>query len=662
MRKLITKFVLAFTFIATAAHGQSIMSENFESLTMPAIPTSWTNVHTGTGLGWVSANHSTFSYAADHTQFVAVYESAGKNTPAILTTNSFSFTGITHPYLNYDVWYAHSYYSSGSADTTEQAYVQLTTDGGSTWHTVDSMGTNGAWETRHVSLLPYAGATAVSLRFIYTDNHGTVNMYGAAIDNIHVFDQAANDLALIALHPDATSATNFVAPGASVNFTGVVENRGYNTITSFQIMYQQGLSPAVTFNATGVSIPPFSTYSFTDTATYTMPATVGSYPFNVWVSLAGDTTVSNDTMTTELVQPSFFPLKTPVFEVATGTWGGWNVRAIVYMDSLQRLHQDSVVIINVHNADSMAYDNILSTHYDNHLGTLITGYPSTIVDRRSVNDPQTAITDYNNAVSTFGYANITSGTVTMIGDSAFIPVSVIPAVDMNGDYRLELVLTEDSVHSTLAGYEQHNYYSYMSLNLPLAETGYNYQTLPNPIPAASMYYSSVARTTVPDMTVSPNGVAGSLPTTMTAGTSYSYTFNNVNMPLNWVSTKVRAAIMLIDNAKGVILNTQKSAYFPLRPGHGTSNVATTGIINDVVLFPNPAADEAKLLVNLNKATTIKIEVYDVTGRITYALSAGEMMQGEHYFSIPVEQFAAGLYQVKVSNSESTVVKTLSVIK
>ena len=45
---------------------------------------------------------------------------------------------------------------------------------------------------------------------------------------------------------------------------------------------------------------------------------------------------------------------------------------------------------------------------------------------------------------------------------------VKPALDLNGDYRLALVITEDNVHGTGTGYDQHNYYSNQSQNLPLS--------------------------------------------------------------------------------------------------------------------------------------------------------------------------------------------------
>jgi hypothetical protein len=239
MKNIVTKLAVACMFMAGSTHAQTILSQNFESLTVPAIPVGWTNVHTGSGLGWVSATPATFSLASGHTQFAAVYESAGGNRPAILTTGSFSFSGITHPYLSYDVWFANA--STGSiVDTFERAYVQLTTNGGATWNTVDSMGDWAAWQTRDVSLMAYAGAATVSLRFVYTDNGTTSYMYGAAVDNIRVYDRAASDLELTTIHPDAASGTSFIASGTAVNFTGTVTNRGYNAITAFTVTYQQG--------------------------------------------------------------------------------------------------------------------------------------------------------------------------------------------------------------------------------------------------------------------------------------------------------------------------------------------------------------------------------------------------------------------------------------
>src|SRR5690606_990733 len=110
---------------------------------------------------------------------------------------------------------------------------------------------------------------------------------------------------------------------------------------------------------------------------------------------------------------------------------------------------------------------------------------------------------FNSEKDNFGYADITLTNIP-VGEFGFsVKASVRPAVDLAGDYRLALVLTEDDVHGTTSQWAQTNYYSYQSANLPLVGAGFDWQQQPAKVPADEMYYDFVARQVFPD----PNGAA-----------------------------------------------------------------------------------------------------------------------------------------------------------
>ena len=90
----------------------------------------------------------------------------------------------------------------------------------------------------------------------------------------------------------------------------------------------------------------------------------------------------------------------------------------------------------------------------------VDGYPSVLADRKTEDDPSDVFDLYMDHYYDFAFANL-SATSSYNSTSRELTVDVTthPAVDLNGTYRLALVLTEDGVHGTTSGYAQVNYYS-----------------------------------------------------------------------------------------------------------------------------------------------------------------------------------------------------------
>ena len=90
---------------------------------------------------------------------------------------------------------------------------------------------------------------------------------------------------------------NLVPIGQNVNIQGSVENNGLSTITAFHLNYSIDGGAAVTQNVTGVSIPSYTSYSFTHSTAW-MP-TSGFHNIKVWTSSPNghaDQNMSNDTL------------------------------------------------------------------------------------------------------------------------------------------------------------------------------------------------------------------------------------------------------------------------------------------------------------------------------------------------------------------------------
>ena len=149
--KKITLFMCLFSCaLAMDLSAQTtILSQNFEGAPIPTLPSGWTNTHAGSGIGWTSANAtgfwSGFAIIEGASTYALIDEinNVGTDDAASLISPLFSLTGTIHPYLSYGYYFlqqGNMVSAPGMAvDTFEQAYVQLSVDGGATWTTIDSM-------------------------------------------------------------------------------------------------------------------------------------------------------------------------------------------------------------------------------------------------------------------------------------------------------------------------------------------------------------------------------------------------------------------------------------------------------------------------------------------------------------------------------------------
>jgi hypothetical protein len=647
MKKLLLSLSLAG--LAASLHAQTIMKEDFETVTIPALPTGWSNVTTGPGHGFIS-NSGTLNWAIAnvpaHTKYICVdnYNDSG-NHPATIASPTFSLVGATTPKLGFDWFCFKARLTSGAAQ--EIAWIEISTNGGTSYTFLDSILASPttptyAWGTKFVDLTTYVGQSNCKVRFCYSDR--SRRLVGVALDNIEVFSPQANDMALVAVTPLPGDPQNgYKTTGVPFStLGGTVLNRSTSTITSYDVYYTAAGGTPVVTNITGVSIAPFTTATF-NTAAYS-GSTVGTKAINMWVAKSGDPVATNDSMNTTVEVVSFMPDKKLVFEEATGTWCGWCVRGIVYMDSLKKVHGDQTSIVAVHNGDPMASFSSVTSAYDALIGTFISGYPSMVIDRTYNADPSAAFSAYSQLSNNFGFADITF-TKTLAGGSLSVNTTIKPAVSLSGDYRAILVVTEDSVHGTTSGWEQHNYYNGYA---HMVIGSIDFYSQPSTIPAASMYYSHVARLASPSAAGTAN-----LPSAMTAGSTYPVTLS-ATIPSTMNANRINLIVMLVDGTSGRVLNSQ-NAYHDL----GVTNEVAG--INSMVVYPNPASSSANVIFDLKENGNTTISVFDILGRQVYS-STENMTAGKQFVTIPVANLTDGMYNVVVGNTNGNVTSRLTVAK
>lgn len=649
MNKFITLLSASVLGIGLSANAQTVLQEDFNTTSGTALPASWTQI-TKAATGW-KTNTGSLAFTAGWAvpsgtgRYAVVDEWNGNGTnenndTTRLVTPTFSLTGVTGAWLTYKSYFVKAAYTGGSP--TENAYVLISANGGTSWTVIDTVNANATdWELNAVDLSSYDNTANLKVAFSYHDGADlTKHLIGIAIDDIKIYVPPISELELKQVTPVAASPKAYGVASGTMNIGGVLFNNSGMTVTSYKLNYQEGSSPVVSSIISGVNIAPFTSATVTAPTPLAVPSALGDYPVKMWVELAGDANVLNDTANTIITAVNFMPTKKILAEEGTGTWCGWCPRGAVYMDSMAKTHPNNFSLIAVHNGDPMVV-----AAYDSYLGPKIGGYPSMLIDRTEVVDPSDLFNIYDEQKDNFGYADITLTDIPAPGFSYSLKATVKPAINLSGDYRLALVLMEDEVKGTESGYAQSNYYSGGGSG-PMG----GYETKPSKVPAADMVYNHVARMIVPGV----NGAASSLPATMTAGNTYDYTFNTT-IPQPYHRNEMHAVVMLIRNSDGKVLNTNNKTV-PL----GVSNVAAA--LEAVRIVPNPATDKATVRFTVTENTTANVMVYDMTGRVVFSTTAADFATGAHTIDINTSNLPAGAYTVKLQTAKGATTQPLSVVK
>ncbi len=318
MKKLITTSLLV-AFCALAAlptMAQVLWSQNFES-SGATIPTGWTQTTNATDGGWKfgTGNTSTSFAIPTHTNYASTNDDACNCTKNadVLVTDPIVLTG-TAVYLSFDMYYYHGTYNGA----TESCDLKISTNGGTTWTTVQALPgiTVNAWQTQIIDLSAYTGQT-VMLSFTYNDGGGW--LFGCALDNISVYNPAAYDLSVTAI-----TTGDFYAIG-TVPITGTIMNYGSTTITSLDLNYSITPGSGVTNTLSGLSIAPLTSYNFTATTPWNA-TTVGAFVVDAFATnLNGanaDANPANDSKSKTVNILSENIQRVPLYEIFTSSTCG----------------------------------------------------------------------------------------------------------------------------------------------------------------------------------------------------------------------------------------------------------------------------------------------------------------------------------------------------
>ena len=265
-------------------------------------------------------------------------------------------------------------------------------------------------------------------------------------------------------------------------------------------------------------------------------------------------------------------------------------------------------------------------------------------------DPTNFGASYINRINDVSPADVAvSAYFNSVSRQVDVVVSATFAAELTGNYRLNAILVEDNVTGTNAAYNQANYYSFQTNNQPLVGAGHNWQTETDPVPFSSMVYNFVGRNIMGGF----DGQAGSVPSTVTSGTTYSYTFSTT-IPVTWNANNMRVIGMLQDADLSSVLNVNRGAY-----GITTSVNELISDAFSMSMYPNPASQFTQLEVNLKNSSKYIIDMFDMLGKTVYSQQFNGST-GKNVLNIPLNGLDAGMYLVKVNVNGSVLTSRLIV--
>lgn len=623
---------LSALFSVGSAFSQVVLSENFDAGT--TLPAGWaqynvdgltpaTNVnYMGTNAWMVRANSVTG--AGNHLVSTSWYNPAGTSndwvvSPSIAVPNSTGFM------CQFDVMAPDAQFLDGYkvyVSTTGNQVADFTNPA-----VLTVAAAPNTYTTQSFSLDAYQGQNI----YIAIQNNSN-DKFLLFVDNFVVRKPMNNDAMLLSSSLNRYSLTN-----TNNTLSMSVKNDGANAITGLTVDWNDGTAHS---SVISTNIAPGATVTVNH-PTAVSYATVVEKNLNVTITAVnGSADATDNTSTNKINTVSAISPKVVLFEEGTGTWCGWCPRGAVAMEYMDNTYPNTFAGVAVHNDDPM-----MVTAYD--AAAAFSGFPGANVDRVllgvdvSDQDFDAYYQDRKDLISPAGLGIQTGGS----GNAVTVTVNAtFRTVFAASNYRLGVIITEDNVTGTAVGYNQTNYYSSASQNIALTGAGHNWQTEPNPVPAANMEYDHVGRALLGGYT----GQAGSVPAAITDGQVVSYTFN-YTVPGTSNRANMHAVAVLVDQSTGEVVNAKEISL-------ATLGLAEASTIN-MEVFPNPASDVVNVKFE-GKGGDYTVSIIDLSGRtVASKVVTGA---GATAVEVPVTGLVAGNYLVSIANETGSYTQKLMV--
>ena len=650
-------FTPLFLLFFINIHAQFLIDEHFDGDVLPA---GWTQTTFAADGGWLLGDNyelgSAIFQVSEHGNFIGTNDKCFcDHNNDFLKSPTIDLTGYSQLWLMFDYSFL---------DFAPQTFsVEISTNGGVSWTVLDDLSFSGIglgwWGTNYYDLSAYAGYSNVKIGFRYSDG-GDWWSYGASLDNVKLFQPFENDISLDSFSVE----NNFTVTGTGITLNGLITNYGTDNLHSFTAIWNDGaINNSVEIS--GIDVAQFETYHFSHDVPY-IPASPIKYDVELSAvdpNGTDDLYLANNALTIDLHGCSSKPDKRVLAELATGTWCSWCVRGHVYMDSMYILFPQDFVGIAVHNNDPMeviAYDSSLYA-YQNFLSySGGAAYPSIIGEHKYYMDPLDMpykLTPFMDqtvpaGIQVYGIYNDVTGILHI--DLKTSIVSKLNAID----YRFNLVLTEDSVTGTTAGYDQSNAYA----------DGYagdmaGYELLPDPVPAEDMVFDHVARYLADTW----HGAEGSIPADVNDLDTF-YRSYDISIDDDWEKDKLNIIGMIYDFNTGKMVNTKEVHFRSLAEETPDTSTNDTTIVESILnmneipsvkLYPNPADAFSSIAISTNNPFDTYLMVTDIAGKIVATKNYG-LLSGDQNLIVNTALLEQGIYFISIRFNDYVINKQLTV--
>ncbi len=668
MRKILLSAFAAFTVIVATAQT-TLFSESFTG----SIPGTWTLInndgHTpAANVSWINnawvwgnTGGHTFGNVAVSTSW---YDPAAASDDWMITPQIIIPSGSTNVMLLWDAVAVDDQFPDGYQ-------VKLSTTAGNTVGAFDvnlltvPNETADAWTTHNIDLTSYAGDT-ITLAWINNSN----DQFILLVDNIKVMRNVPN----YNIQHVAFDSYIYLRPNENTQLIGDIANLGFQTVNSFKLNYSVNGSAPISQTIQGLAIAPYTGYHYTFPNNY-QPTAAGTYNVKMWASdingANADSDHSNDTLLRVIQAVTNNATKKAVFEEFTGAWCGYCPDGHLKL-TLGTEQEANLIAVSIHsqNGGGNAADRMNTAEGDIRVNEFAIGFPSGVLDAVFFLDESDVAFD---RIATSYTENrwlektqirlpmATPANVSLVNktyDTTTRELSVTVRADflsaVQGDYRLNLYITEDSVVGNGSGYDQHNYYSSQT-NGGSAWSGSPYVGLDDPI--VGWNHNHVLRKAVGGAW----GTTGIIPATVAANSTYTKTYT-YTLPNTWRNNYISLIGMVEeynDNYKyRNILNAEEVNLMGVTTGINevTDNLA------GVSVYPNPATNLLKIGFELKENANVVAYITNALGQKIADLYNGSVNTGAHTLSWYTDNVANGIYFVTLKTGDSEVTKRFVVNK
>ncbi len=443
-------------------------------------------------------------------------------------------------------------------------------------------------------------------------------IFGYNLSNTVPFN---NDLAVISL-----DAQKYHMINQPMQVKGVIQNMGFDTVTSMNINWQIDTGTVYTQSLTGLNLLSFQKHTFTHPDTWT-PTTLGTYHLKCWVDSPNglpDDDPGDDTLVFVISVVQQVIQRLPLHEAFTSSTCVPCVAGNSNLKSIFNANPNKWVCLKY----QMSWPGSGDPYFTAEGQTRRTYYginsvPALVVDAA----PFILSSNYTSAMLNTAYGVPSFVTLTADfaqpgdGKTVNINVNIDPAADIpSSSLRLHVAIFE-------------------------------YKTFDNIKSNGETEFVYVMKKMVPNASGTP---ISSLTGGVQVPNTFSYVFKgdyrlpaDATSPINHTTehsveefSDLGVVVWLQDNATKEVF---QAAYATKTAGVGEVNNGN-GI---VALFPNPATRNAWMKYQITNPSDVSFIVYDMNGRVVLTHDEGLQSAGVYDIAIPAAELDSGLYMVKL---------------